>query len=255
VPGIVFTTRLTEADWDDTLRGWRCPPLAVPGAIVEALYIEGNRIDTARYEVLSEQAVIRWTLSDQPQRAAAMIRLTEKLTLGAETDRWKKLAIVLPVSATIISAGIAATATWLAKPAPPTQSVAQRAPPVVPSPSPSTPVPSGSDSEEIGGTNMSKSTEVTLGQPIRGFSTGNSSELRWFKFSVVDKDPVQVSIVFKNLRQTGDLSARVYDAQKHQILEGLARRFQFVSPTPDVYYLAVSDWGSAVLYELTVTAQ
>ncbi len=47
MPNIVFTTRLTEADWDDTLRGWRCPPLAVPGAVVEALYVEGNRIDAA----------------------------------------------------------------------------------------------------------------------------------------------------------------------------------------------------------------
>ena len=64
VPNIVFTTRLTEADWDDTLRGWRCPPLAVPGAIVEALYVEGNRTNSARYEVLQEQSLIRWTPSD-----------------------------------------------------------------------------------------------------------------------------------------------------------------------------------------------
>ena len=99
MPSIIFTARLTEADWDDTLRAWRCPPLAVPGAIVEVLYIEGSRIDTARYEVLSAQAVIRWIPPDQPQRAAATIRLTEELTLAAQTDRWKKLAIILPVTA------------------------------------------------------------------------------------------------------------------------------------------------------------
>jgi hypothetical protein len=34
---IVFTTRFTEADWDDTLRGWRCSALVVPGAIIKAL--------------------------------------------------------------------------------------------------------------------------------------------------------------------------------------------------------------------------
>jgi tetratricopeptide (TPR) repeat protein len=56
VADIVFTTRLTEADWDDALRGWRCPPLAVPGAIVEALFIDGNRIDAAKYEVLLQHA-------------------------------------------------------------------------------------------------------------------------------------------------------------------------------------------------------
>ena len=43
----------------------------LPGAIVEALYVEGNRIDSARYEVLKEQALIRWTPADQPQRVAA----------------------------------------------------------------------------------------------------------------------------------------------------------------------------------------
>lgn len=59
VPDIVFTTRLTEADWDDTLRGWRCPPMAVPGAVVDAVYIDGSRTDSGRYEVLKEQAVIR----------------------------------------------------------------------------------------------------------------------------------------------------------------------------------------------------
>src|SRR5689334_15285377 len=64
VPNIVFMARLMEADWDDTLRAWRCPPLAIPGAIVEALYVEGSRIDSARYEVLKEQALIRWTPAD-----------------------------------------------------------------------------------------------------------------------------------------------------------------------------------------------
>ncbi len=106
MPQIVFAARLTEADWDETLRGWRCPALAVPGAIVEALYVEGNKADTAKYEVLREHHVIRWTPSDQPQRVTASITLTEELTLGAETDRWKKLAIVLPVVATIASAGL-----------------------------------------------------------------------------------------------------------------------------------------------------
>jgi hypothetical protein len=48
---IVFTARLTEDDWDEAMRGWRCQVLLVPGAIVEAIYVEGDRIDSARYEV------------------------------------------------------------------------------------------------------------------------------------------------------------------------------------------------------------
>jgi hypothetical protein len=115
VADIVFTIRLTEADWDDALRGWRCSPLAVPGAVVEELFIDGNRIDAAKYEVLPQHAIVRWTPSDHPSRAVASIKLTEKLTLGAETDRWKKLAIILPVLATILSAGITGAVTLMAK--------------------------------------------------------------------------------------------------------------------------------------------
>jgi hypothetical protein len=115
VADIVFTTRLTDADWDDALRGWRCSPLAVPGAVVDELFIDGNRIDAAKYEVLPQHAVVRWTPPEHPTRAVASIKLTEKLTLGAETDRWKKLAIILPVLATILSAAITGAVTLIAK--------------------------------------------------------------------------------------------------------------------------------------------
>jgi hypothetical protein len=115
VADIIFTTRLTDADWDDTLRGWRCSPLAVPGAAVDELFIDGNRIDAAKYEVLPQYGVVRWTPPDHPSRAVASIKLTEKLTLSAETDRWKKLAIILPVLATILSAGITGAVTLMTK--------------------------------------------------------------------------------------------------------------------------------------------
>jgi hypothetical protein len=115
MPDIVFTTRLTEADWDDTIRGWRCPVLGVPGAVVDALYLEGGRVDPARYEVLAGQAFIRWILADRPERAAVVIKLTQELTLGTETDRWKRLAIVLPVVATIVAAAISGAATYFSR--------------------------------------------------------------------------------------------------------------------------------------------
>jgi hypothetical protein len=115
MPDIVFTTRLTEADWDETMRGWRCPVLSVPGAVVDAFYLDGNRVDSAHYEVLSGQAFIRWILADRPERAAVVIKLTQELTLGAETDRWRRLAIVLPVVATIVAAAISGAATFFSR--------------------------------------------------------------------------------------------------------------------------------------------
>jgi hypothetical protein len=111
----VFTIRLTEADWDDTMRGWRCPALSVPGAVVDAIYLEGSRADTARYEVLPAEAFIRWILPDQPQRAAVVIKLTQELTLGSDTDRWKRRAIILPALATVVAAAISGVATYFAR--------------------------------------------------------------------------------------------------------------------------------------------
>ena len=112
---IVFTTRLTVEDWDEAMHGWRCQVLNVPGAIVEAVYVEGSRVDSARYEVLTQHTFIRWIASDQPQRVAASIKLTETLSLGKETERWKRLAIILPVVATIVAAAISGAATYFSR--------------------------------------------------------------------------------------------------------------------------------------------
>ena len=110
---IAFSVRLAAADWDDTMSGWRCPALSVPGAKVEDMYVEGTRVDRAKYEVLQNYAIIRWAASDRPARATASIILTRALSLGTETDRWRRLAIVLPVIATIIAAVISGGATIL----------------------------------------------------------------------------------------------------------------------------------------------
>jgi hypothetical protein len=115
LPAVCCRTRLTEADWDDALRGWRCPASAVPGAVVEALYVDGNRVDAAKFEVLPAHGVIRWTPAEQPNRVLASIKLTEDLTLGSETERWKKLAIVLPVAASVVTGALSAAATYFSK--------------------------------------------------------------------------------------------------------------------------------------------
>jgi hypothetical protein len=112
MPEIVLTIRLTDEDWDRAMRGWRCPVLSIPGAVVDAVYVEGIRVDSARYEVLAQNTFLRWIASDQPPRIAVSIKLTEALSLGSETERWKRLAVVLPVAATIVAAGISGFATY-----------------------------------------------------------------------------------------------------------------------------------------------
>lgn len=111
----MFTTRLTADDWDEAMHGWRCQVLTVPGAVVQALYVEGNQIDCGRYQVLSDLTFIRWMAPDQPERIAASIKLTEALSLGKDTEKWKRLAIILPVAATIIAASLTSAATYLSR--------------------------------------------------------------------------------------------------------------------------------------------
>jgi hypothetical protein len=251
MPEIAFANRLTEADWDETLRGWRCPALAVPGAVVDALFVDGNRTDSARYEVLPEHSIIRWTPIDQPQRVTASIRLTKELTLGSETDRWKKLAIVLPVVATIVSAGITAAATlWRPLPPAPSPPGSQ---PTPPAPMPA-PTPASRPLQASNNISKSQALEVPLGQAVRG----DTQEKRWFRFTVTNNDSVQVRIAIKNLYEQGGWWWSVFNSANTKIAESSSPcqqegcTIRFTSPQPDTYYLVLAAFGTAT-YELTIT--
>jgi hypothetical protein len=104
----VFTVSVSRTDWDAGLGGWRCPALAIPGAKVEAVYDKGKKVDDAWYEVLADLRVLRWAREERPERLTISISLTEELSTQAETSRWKKLAVVLPALATVLSALITA---------------------------------------------------------------------------------------------------------------------------------------------------
>jgi hypothetical protein len=106
---IAITTSMTKDDWDTKLSGWRCPPLKIPGATIEALYAESGRIDKAWYEVQPDLTLVRWVHgSVAPPEVTASITLTQELASQDLTQRWKKLAIVLPVAATVVTALIGA---------------------------------------------------------------------------------------------------------------------------------------------------
>ena len=257
VQNIVFTTRLTEADWDDTVRGWRCPPLAVPGAIVEALYVEGNRIDSARYEVLQEQSLIRWMPADQPQRVATTIRLTEILTLGTETDRWKKLAIVLPVIATILSAAIAGGTAYLSKAA--TEGRSSSRPAASASNVSRAPASQdGSPAEDFDNTHISKARTLAFGQAGAGITS--RSYRQWFSFVLGSPAPKTVHVITRNLTSSGGLTVRVLNAAESELKAKEAWEanaiVDLLSLLPGVYYVAVGPYISAGgSFEVVVTAE
>jgi hypothetical protein len=101
----VFTTTLTSQDWDQNLGGWRCPALGIPSIVVDAMFVSGKKADTRNFEVLAENEIIRWSASDDhPSQATVSLRINKELSTQELTSRWKKLAIVLPVVASIVVA-------------------------------------------------------------------------------------------------------------------------------------------------------
>jgi hypothetical protein len=105
---ISIPTRLTQNDWDVTTNAWRCPALCVPGAVVRAIYVDGKRMDEANYELLADQGLVRLKGGEKPPEALASIELTEPLSRTTEKNRYRLLAIILPVLGTF--AGVLATA-------------------------------------------------------------------------------------------------------------------------------------------------
>jgi hypothetical protein len=105
---IAFTVTVGLPEWDETLAGWRCSALGIPGAAIDALYAEGQRIDRDWYKA-EGVGHVRWIHgSPHPTAATIAIKLTKELSTKELTAFWQKAAIVLPVIATIVVALIAA---------------------------------------------------------------------------------------------------------------------------------------------------
>jgi hypothetical protein len=102
--GSSFKVRLTTDEWDKDLNGWRCPTLKIPGANIECIFHEGQALDVNQYRVNPRDEMIYWeSKTPPPNSLAVLFTLSKSLSTQEKTDYWKKLAIILPVVATIIS--------------------------------------------------------------------------------------------------------------------------------------------------------
>lgn len=101
--GKSFKLRLTKDEWDPELRGWYCSALKIPGAVVKEIYSGGQPVNRNLYRIDQTNEIIQWLSGDPPETIAVIVTLTVELSTEAETAKWKKLAIVLPVLATVLS--------------------------------------------------------------------------------------------------------------------------------------------------------
>lgn len=271
---VVFAIRLTNEDWDEVMRGWRCPVLSVPGAIVEAVNVEGNRIDSARYEVLPQNTFLRWIAADQPQRVAVSIKLTETLTLVSETERWKRLAIVLPVAATVIAAVISGGATYLSRTPEvhPTSRISSTQTPdaanVNGDPKPAQETPERSDGSAIdvidsNNTTFGRALPIEVSKIYRSRFSGDDSS-HYFRIRQADGEhdlTVEFTLVRPNTEMTPDMA--IYDINDNKLFSRYHEsddggRIKWARPiTPGDYVLEVKPStanGEFAQFLLSVTA-
>ncbi|TXM73730.1 hypothetical protein FV218_10980 [Methylobacterium sp. WL69] len=116
---VSFFVRLTDNEFEPTIRSWRCPALDLPGSTVQDVYSRGSRIDKEKYRIIENQSYIRWVADGEPpEHIAAQVIVNAENLSNLEVDKdkakkseawWKNFAVVVP----IITALIAATASWL----------------------------------------------------------------------------------------------------------------------------------------------
>ncbi|MGY4433976.1 hypothetical protein ACVWWO_006453 [Bradyrhizobium sp. F1.13.1] len=94
---IVFTVRLSKADWAPDIRAWRCPALGIPKSKVSALYDGGKRVDEDNYEADEKMRVVRWRTDNPPSIVTAQIQIGGQLY----TSGWRTLQGVLAIISTL----------------------------------------------------------------------------------------------------------------------------------------------------------
>jgi hypothetical protein len=112
-----FTITLSSSDWDVTRGGWRCPALQIPGTTLQSVYVDGVAVDTKLYEVNPDMALIRWSGATHPGQAVVHLKAEKTLSTEELTLRWRKLAILLPVIGTLLTALVAGAIHFLDAPA------------------------------------------------------------------------------------------------------------------------------------------
>jgi hypothetical protein len=84
-------------DWIPALRGWRCDALKIPGARIDAVYAENDRLNPSWYQVDDDHEVIRWSREADPPPDLMTTVLLEKPLKEDVSPGWQKLKIATPV--------------------------------------------------------------------------------------------------------------------------------------------------------------
>jgi hypothetical protein len=119
---IAFLVYLTKSGWDPTSGGWHCSALKIPGATIEALRVDGDKVSDEWYVVDLPNELVHWNHGDPPEIAVLSGALTQELTTQGKLLKWATfnpvLAAIVTAAATVII-GIEKTPSPIATPTAP----------------------------------------------------------------------------------------------------------------------------------------
>jgi hypothetical protein len=140
---IAFLVYLTKSGWDPTSGGWHCSALKIPGATIEALRVDGDKVSDEWYVVDLPNELVHWNHGDPPEIAVLSVALTQELTTQGKLLKWATfnpvLAAIVTAAATVII-GIEKTPSPIATPA---------APPAAPRAECGSPAATAADSKQV----------------------------------------------------------------------------------------------------------
>lgn len=110
--GYTFTITVFDDDYDSSLGGWRCSALRLPGSTLQELRADGVVQDSSYWRAVPELGLVKWSREVRPMQAVLVLRVADDLAPASQAIRLKRLAIVAPVVATIVTALITAGTTW-----------------------------------------------------------------------------------------------------------------------------------------------
>jgi len=99
-----FTVTLTDDDWDQLKGGWRCSALQIPESSIKDIFVNGSIADKKSYQIDPELQLIRWAQKNRPKQVGIQVSIKKELSTQELTTKWKKLAILLPIVGSLITA-------------------------------------------------------------------------------------------------------------------------------------------------------
>ena len=98
-----FTIRLDTEDWKADVGGWFSSAFSIPGIKISSVYVGGQSVDSARYEL--KDGHLRWPeKEDRPEEVTVSLGLAKNLVTSEKAIKWA--AVLVPLLSILLTAAV-----------------------------------------------------------------------------------------------------------------------------------------------------